>query len=170
MPRRRTLPFPLHTLRAICSSTMNATRLWSRTAWGGVILASLLLSSCQGAKEGRKQAGDGMGDAARQAAGDAARTALTPALAPLMDILSKGESQIKAGEMQAAVATMGGFEGVFKKVGPLIQPLAGDKWPAIEAAAQQVISTFGGATPPTAESGSGAITTLMGLLKGLKTT
>jgi hypothetical protein len=115
-----------------------------------------------------KQAGGGMGDAAKQAAGDAARTAVTPALAPLMDILKKGESQIKAGDLQGAMATMGGFEGVFKKVGPLIQPLAGDKWPAIEAAAQQVISTFGGATPPTAESGSGAITNLMGLLKGLK--
>ncbi|MCP9824944.1 hypothetical protein [Synechococcus sp. EJ6-Ellesmere] len=148
---------------------MNTTRLWTRSAWSGVILASLLLTSCQGAKDGMKPAGDGMGDAAKQAAGDAARTAVTPALAPLMDILNKGERQIKAGDMQAAMVTMGGFEGVFKKVGPLIQPLAGDKWPAIEAAAQQVLSTFGGATPPTAESGSGAITGLMGLLNGLKT-
>lgn len=147
---------------------MNATRLLARSAWSGVILTSLLLSSCQGAKETMKQAGDGMGDAAKQAAGDAASTAMTPVLAPLMDLLNKGESQIKAGDLQAAMATMGGFEGVFKKVGPLIQPLAGDKWPAIEAAAQQVISTFGGTTPPSAENGSSAITRLMGLLKGLK--
>jgi hypothetical protein len=168
MPRYRKRSISLHNLRAVSSPPMNATRLWTRSALGGVILASLLLTSCQGAKEGMKQAGGGMGDAAKQAAGDAARTAVTPALAPLMDILNKGESQIKAGDVQGAMATMGGFEGVFKKVGPLIQPLAGDKWPAIEAAAQQVISTFGGATPPTAESGSGAITNLMGLLKGLK--
>ncbi len=96
---------------------MNATRLLARSAWSGVILTSLLLSSCQGAKETMKQAGDGMGDAAKQAAGDAASTAMTPALAPLMDLLNKGESQIKAGDLQAAMATMGGFEGVLQEGG-----------------------------------------------------
>jgi len=156
-------------LEIVRSFPMNATRVLTRSAWGGVILASLLLSSCQGAKESMKQAGDGMGDAAKQAAGDAASMAMAPALAPLTDLLKQGESQIKAGNMQAAMTTMGGFEGVYQKVGPLIQPMAGDKWPAIDAAAQQVISTFSGTTPPSAENGSGAITGLMGLLKGLKT-
>jgi hypothetical protein len=148
---------------------MNTPRDLIRTTWSGALAVSLLLTGCQGAQEGMKQAGDGMGEAAKQAAGDASRTALSPALAPLLDILRKGDGQIKAGDIQAAVATMGGFEGVYSKVAPLIQPLAGDKWPAIEAAAQQVISTFGGATPPTAESGGAAISGLMTLLKGLKT-
>ena len=64
---------------------------------------------------------------------------------------------------------MGGFEGVYGKVAPLIQPLAGDKWPAIEAAAQQVISTFGGADTRRRRAGGAAISGLMTLLKGLKT-
>jgi hypothetical protein len=132
-------------------------------------MASLLLTGCQTAQDGMKQAGQGMGDAAKQAAGEAARTAVSPALAPLLDILNKAQTQLKAGNIQAAVATMGGFQGVFEKVGPLIKPMAGDKWPAIEAAAKQVVTTFEGGTAPTAESGGAAISSLMTLLNGLKT-
>jgi hypothetical protein len=48
----------------------------------------------------------------------------------------------------------------------VIQPLAGDKWPAIESAANTVLSTFNGATPE-AGAASSALSGLIGPLSSL---
>jgi hypothetical protein len=62
---------------------------------------------------------------------------------------------------------MGGFKALWAKAAPVIQPLAGDKWSAINGAANTVLSTFDkGATPDAAAAGS-AITGLIGPLSAL---
>jgi hypothetical protein len=62
---------------------------------------------------------------------------------------------------------MGSFKGLWEKAAPVIKPLAGDKWPAINAAANTVLSTFDkGATPDAATAGS-AISGLIGPLSAL---
>jgi hypothetical protein len=117
----------------------------------------------QAAKEGV----GAMGEAAKTAATSTAQAALTPAVTPVLDLLKKGEEQVKAGNLSAAVASMGGFKALWDKAAPVIQPLAGDKWATIDMAAKTVITTFGdGAKPDTTAAGS-AITGLIGPLSGL---
>ena len=72
-----------------------------------------------------------------------------------------------AGNLAGAAAAMGGFQGLWEKAGPVIQPLAGDKWGTIDTAAKTVISTFGNGAKPDAAAATSAITGLMGPLKGL---
>ena len=62
---------------------------------------------------------------------------------------------------------MGGFQSMWEKAGPVIQPLAGDKWPAIDTAAKAAISTFAGGAKPDAAAAGSAITGLMGPLSAL---
>jgi hypothetical protein len=121
-----------------------------------IAATALALTGCSsGTKEAATQTGEAMGQAA-----------LAPAVNPVLDVLKKGESEVKGGNLGAAVATMGGFKGVWDKAAPVIKPLAGDKWPAIETAANTLISTFGGGTPDAATA-SAAITGLMGPLSAL---
>ena len=70
------------------------------------------------------------------------------------------------GNLATAAVTMNGFKSLWDRSAPLIRPLAGDKWPAIESAANTVISTFGGATPDAGAAGS-AISGLIGPLSAL---
>lgn len=113
-----------------------------------------------------KEAVGGMGDAAKTAATGAAQTALAPAVNPVLDLLNKGQSQVNAGNLSGAAATIGGFKGLWEKAGPVIKPLAGDKFPAIESGANTVISTFAGGTPDKAAASS-ALSGLIGPLSGL---
>jgi len=62
---------------------------------------------------------------------------------------------------------MGGFQSLWDKAGPVIQPLAGDKWTTIDTAAKIVIGTFGGGAKPDAAAAGSAITGLLGPLSGL---
>jgi hypothetical protein len=117
----------------------------------------------QAAKEGA----GAMGEAAKTAATTAGQAALAPAVGPVLDLLKKGEAEVKAGNLAAAVTTMGGFQSMWDKAGPVIQPLAGDKWPAIDTAAKAAISTFGGGAKPDATAAGSAITGLMGPLSAL---
>jgi len=127
----------------------------------------LTLAGCSQTKDAAMQAGGGMGEAAKQAATGAAQQALGPAVTPVLDLLKQGEADLKAGKLGAAITAMGGFQALWAKASPVIQPLAGDKWPAIEAAAQKVSSTFGkGASPDAAAAGT-AITGLIGPLNAL---
>ncbi|MFN5194743.1 MAG: hypothetical protein ACK5E6_10015 [Cyanobacteriota bacterium] len=155
-----------------------------RTGLAVVAAGSLALTGCSATKDAATGVGDaakdaatGVGDVAKdaasgvgQAAKDAAtatgQAALTPAVAPVLDLLKKGEGEVKAGNLAAAAATMGGFQGLWDKAGPVIQPLAGDKWGAIDTAAKALISTFGGGQPDATAAGS-AITGLMGPLSAL---
>lgn len=140
---------------------------------------SLVLTGCSPSeREATRQTGEAMGDAVKDAAsatGEAAKdaatatgqAALAPAVNPVLDLLRKGESQLNAGNVAAATATMGGFSTLWATAAPVIQPLAGDKWPMIDQAAQMVLRTFDkGATPDATAAGS-AITGLMGPLNAL---
>ncbi|MEB3334061.1 MAG: hypothetical protein VKP70_03660 [Cyanobacteriota bacterium] len=128
----------------------------------------------QATKEGAGAVGDAakegagaMGDAAKKAAMATGQAALAPAVGPVLDLLKKSEADVKAGNITAAVSSMSGFQALWATAGPVIQPLAGDKWPAIDSAAQMVLKTFApGTTPDSAAAGS-AITGLMGPLGGL---
>jgi hypothetical protein len=113
-----------------------------------------------------KDAATATGDAAKTAATGAAQTALAPAVNPVLDLLNKGQGQINAGNLSGAAATLGGFKGLWDKAGPVIKPLAGDKFPAIESAANTVISTFAGG-PPDKAAASAALSGLIGPLSGL---
>jgi hypothetical protein len=128
---------------------------------------SLLLSGCSQTQEAAKQAAGGMGDAAKQAASGAAQQALGPAVTPVLDLLKQGEADLKAGNLGAAVTAMGGFQALWEKAGPVIQPLAGDRWASIDAAAKTVISTFAGGAQPDAAAAGSAISGLMGPLSAL---
>ncbi|MCT0199550.1 hypothetical protein KQ313_07655 [Synechococcus sp. CS-1325] len=128
--------------------------------------ATLSLTGCNSAKQGMKEAASGMGDAASTAVDGATQTALAPAVNPVLDLLKKGQGEVSNGNLAAAAATMGGFKGLWEKAGPVIKPLAGDKYPAIETAANTLISTFGGGTPDAAGA-SAAIGGLMGPLSAL---
>ncbi|EDY38973.1 hypothetical protein CPCC7001_1852 [Cyanobium sp. PCC 7001] len=89
-----------------------------------------------------------------------------PAVNPVLDLLKQGESQINGGNLQAALNTLGGFPALWQKASPVIQPLAGDKWPAIDNAAQRLIKMVDGSDPTKAEASS-AVSGLMGPLSAL---
>ncbi|MFN7899598.1 MAG: hypothetical protein ACK5N0_08035 [Synechococcaceae cyanobacterium] len=123
--------------------------------------------AASGAGDAAKTAASGVGDAAKKMATAAAQAALAPALNPVLDLLSKGQADLKAGNLGAAITAMGGFQSLWEKAGPVIQPLAGDKWGAIDSAAKTVISTFGSGAKPDATAAGSAITGLIGPLKAL---
>jgi hypothetical protein len=120
-----------------------------------------------GARDMAKTAASATGDAAKTMATAAAKAALAPALNPVLDMLAKGQADLKAGNVGAAITAMGGFQSLWQKAGPVIQPLAGDKWGAIDGAAKTVISTFSSGAKPDAAAAGSAITGLMGPLKAL---
>ena len=124
---------------------------------------SLALAGCSATKD----AATSVGEAAKDAATATGQAALAPAVTPVLDLLRKGESEVNAGNVGAAIATLGGFKAVWDKAAPVIRPLAGDKWPMIETAANQVLSTFGGGGTPTAAAAGSAISGLIGPLSGL---
>lgn len=117
--------------------------------------------------EAIKEGAAATGEAAKQAATATGQAALAPAVNPVLDLLTKSQGDLKAGNLGAAVAAMGGFQALWQKASPVIQPLAGDKWAAVDTAAKLVISTFEkGANPDAAAAGS-AITGLLGPLSAL---
>jgi hypothetical protein len=126
------------------------------------IAGTVSLTGCTQTKE----AATATGEAAKEAATATAQAALAPAVNPVLDLLKKGQGEVAAGNVGAAATTIGGFKGLWEKAGPVIQPLAGDKWPAIETAANTLISTFAGGTPDAA-SATSAISGLTGPLSAL---
>ena len=127
------------------------------------MVGSLSITACSSQKEAALQATEQLADTAT-ATGQAA---LAPAVNPVLDLLRKCEGEVKGGNIAAAIATMGGFKALWEKAAPVIQPLAGDKWSAINSSANTALSTFDkGATPDAAAAGS-AITGLIGPLSAL---
>lgn len=124
---------------------------------------SLALAGCSATKD----AATGVGEAAKDAATATGQAALAPAVTPVLDLLKQSEGEVQAGNMGAAIASMGGFKAVWDKAAPVIRPLAGDKWPMIETAANLVLSTFGGGVTPDAGTAMSAITGLIGPLSSL---
>ena len=143
-------------------------------AVAATIAGSISLSGCSATKEAASGVGDAAknaatatGDAAQTAASATAQAALAPAVNPVLDLLNKGQSDIKGGNLTAAVTAMGGFQALWDKAAPVIQPLAGDKWPLINTAARTVISTFASGAKPDANTAGSAITGLIGPLSAL---
>jgi hypothetical protein len=143
------------------------------------VAGSLTLAACSPSeREAARQTGEAMGEAAKDVAsdtGEAARdaasatgqAALTQAVNPVLDLLRKANTQVKEGDMAQASTTMNGFSTLWVTAGPVIQPLAGDKWPMVDAAAKKVLTTFDNATPPDRDTASAAISGLMTPLKSL---
>lgn len=119
------------------------------------------------AKDTARDTGDAMGEAARDAGTATGRAGLAPAVNPVLDLLRKAESELTSGRLAAAVATMGGFEALWVRASPVIQPLAGDRWPTIDTAAKVVLSTFDRQANPDAEQARSAITGLIRPLSAL---
>jgi hypothetical protein len=114
-----------------------------------------------------KEAASGVGEAAKTAATATGQAALAPVVSPVLDLLKQGEADLKSGNVAGAVTAMGGFDGLWQKAGPVIQPLAGDKWGAIDTAAKTVASTFGNGAKPDAAAAGSAISGLLGPLSAL---
>ncbi len=129
---------------------------------------SLALAACSPSeREAARQTGEAMGDAAKDVASGTGQAALTQAVNPVLDLLRKARTQVKEGDMAEASTTMNGFSTLWVTAAPVIQPLAGDKWPMIDAAAKKVLTTFDNGTPPDRDTASAAISGLMTPLKAL---
>jgi hypothetical protein len=155
--------FPLNTM---ARSLLLGGRLLS----AGLALSmagTLALSGCTATKEAAQQTGETMGDAAKTAATATGNAALSTAVTPVVDLLKKSEGEVKAGNVAAAIASMGGFKALWNAAAPVIQPIAGDKWPVINTAANLVLSTFAPGTTPTADKAGSALTGLIGPLSAL---
>jgi hypothetical protein len=129
---------------------------------------ALSLAACgQAPTDTAKQAAEQAGETAKDAVTATGQAALAPVVQPVLDLLGKSEGDIKAGNLDGAVAAMGGFQSLWEKAAPVIQPLAGDQWGAIDTAAKAAISTFGGGANPDAGAAGSAISGLIGPLSSL---
>lgn len=127
-----------------------------------VTTGSLALSGCSSVQD----VATGVGDISKDAMTTTGEAALAPAVNPVLDLLKTGESEVQAGNLAAAVATLKGFQPLWEKTAPVIKPLAGDKWPMIETAAKLVLSTFDAQNPDPAAASS-ALNGLIGPLSSL---
>jgi hypothetical protein len=135
-------------------------RLLLQSSLALLAVGSLTLTACT-------QATDTVQQAAGEMAEGASNAALTAAVNPVLDLLRKGQAQVNDGNLETATVTMGGFASLWQKAAPVIQPLAGDKWPMINTAAELVQSTFSAGTTPDAANATAAISGMMGPLKAL---
>lgn len=107
-----------------------------------------------------------MGQRVDDAATTTTQAALSPTVNPVLDLLRQGQSQAEAGNLTGALASMSGFQTLWSNAAPIIRPVAGDKWPAIESAANTLLETFG-AEKPSADQAQSAISGLLGPLSAL---
>ncbi len=96
--------------------------------------------------------------------GTAATAALTPLVAQAKTPLVLANGDVKAGKMDKAKANFAKFEGVWKTVGPKIQPLIGDKYPMVEAGITKLSTAMGGTDTKAA---GGALTDVIKAMDGL---
>lgn len=137
----------------------------------GFSLSGCAPSTRDAAQQTGQAAKDGaglIGQAALTAAKATGKVALSRALTPVLELLTKAEAEVKAGNLAAAASTVGGFQALWATAAPMIEPVAADKWPAIDAAATQVLDTFGAGTSLTASKAEGAISGLIASLKALQ--
>jgi hypothetical protein len=146
---------------------MPTIRVVRRSVIAVAAVAALGLTGCSGTQEAAKQAGDAATTAATTAATATGQAALGQAVTPVLDLLKKSEGEVKAGNIASAVAAMGGFQALWNTASPVIKPIAGDKWPLINTAANLVLSTFAKGATPTPATASSALTGLIGPLSAL---
>jgi hypothetical protein len=126
----------------------------------------------KGAMDAGKDAGGKAVDATKGAAdaggkaltGAAATAALAPLVSQAKTPLVLANTDIKAGKMDKAKEQFTKFEGIWKTVGPKIQPLAGDKYAAIDGGIAKISSAIGGGDKKAAgEALTGVIKSMDGL-------
>jgi hypothetical protein len=76
--------------------------------------------------------------------GAAATAALAPLVKEAKTPLVVANTDVKAGKMDKAKEQFAKFEGIWKTVGPKIQPLAGDKYASIDAGITKLSAAMGG--------------------------
>jgi hypothetical protein len=126
----------------------------------------------KGAVEAGKDAGGKAVDATKGAVdasgkaltGAAATAALTPLVKEAKTPLVLANTDVKAGKMDKAKANFAKFEGIWKTVGPKIQPLAGDKYAAIDAGITKLSTAMGGTD---AKAAGGALDGVIKAMDGL---
>ena len=150
-------------------STLRFSRLFPAAVALAAASALTLTGCAPSTKEAATQTGEQMGDAAKDAAVATGKAALAPAVNPVLDLLKKSEGEVKGGNIAAAVAAMGGFQALWNTASPVIKPIAGDKWPVINTAANLVLSTFAKGATPAPATASSALTGLIGPLSALLT-
>jgi hypothetical protein len=139
---------------------------------GGADVKDKVADAGKGAADMAKDAGGKAVDATKGAAdaggkaltGAAATAALTPLVKEAKTPLVLANTDVKAGKMDKAKANFAKFEGVWKTVGPKIQPLAGDKYAAIDAGITKLSAAMGGTD---AKAAGGALDGVIKAMDGL---
>ena len=119
---------------------------------GGADVKDKVADAGKGAMDAGKDAGGKAMDAGKGAVdaggkaltGAAATAALVPLVKDAKTPLVLANTDIKAGKMDKAKANFAKFEEAWKTVGPKIQPLAGDKYAAIDAGITKLSAAMGG--------------------------
>jgi hypothetical protein len=144
---------------------------------GGADVKDKVADAGKGAVDATKDAGGKAVDATKGAVdssgkaltGAAATAALTPLVKEAKTPLVLANTDVKAGKMDKAKANFAKFEEVWKTVGPKIQPLAGDKYAAIDAGVTKLSAAMGGTDKAKAgDALSGVIKAMDGLTAAKK--
>ena len=98
---------------------------------------------------------------------EATLTALEPAVDPVIDVLKQARSFINTGNMASTILILGNFPTLWENATAVIEPLAGDRWPPIEAAAERLITVFDGSSIPDESTARPAVEGLMTQLESL---
>ncbi len=143
---------------------------------GGTDVKDKVADAGKGAMDAGKDAGGkavdttkGAVDASGKAlTGAAATAAMTPLVKEAKTPLVLANTDVKAGKMEKAKANFAKFEGIWKTVGPKIQPLAGDKYAAIDAGITKLSAAMGGTDTKAAGSALDSVIKAMDGLTAVK--
>ncbi len=117
-----------------------------------------------------KAGGDAMkagGDAAKAGGEKVTGAALEKTVSPVRSALVQANTAIGKGDMAGAKSQFAKFETAWTMASPMVKTAAGDKYPLIEAGIDKLKTVMGSASPKKAEASS-AITSILGVLNGLK--
>jgi hypothetical protein len=114
-------------------------------------------------KTGAEAAGGAVKTGTDKVAGAAMEKAVTPVRAALV----QANTAIGKGDMTAAKSQFAKFETAWTVASPMVKTAAGDKFPLIEAGVDKLKTVMSGAAPKKEEASS-AITSILGVLNGLK--
>jgi hypothetical protein len=141
---------------------------------GGADVKDKVADAGKGAVDATKDAGGKAVDATKGAVDSSGKAltgaaALTPLVKEAKTPLVLANTDVKAGKMDKAKANFAKFEEVWKTVGPKIQPLAGDKYAAIDAGVTKLSAAMGGTDKAKAgDALSGVIKAMDGLTAAKK--
>jgi hypothetical protein len=107
------------------------------------------------------------GDAVKAGTDKVAGAALEKTVSPVRAALVQANTAIGKGDMTAAKSQFAKFETAWAVASPMVKTAAGDKFPIIEKGVATLKTVMGGAAPKKEEASS-AITSILGVLNGLK--